>query len=99
MSALSEFRTRLITGLKAAKAPSDFRTCPITGLKVYASGERLIKANAVVAVVFFLFGLAAVIPVLLNRTLGPEVVSATTYYAALFIHGWNMLTYIPHTLS
>ena len=35
-------------------AASIFRTCPTTGLKVDRSAENLIKANAVVAVVFLL---------------------------------------------
>ena len=33
-----------------------FRICPTTGLKVDRSAENLIKANAVVAVVFLLLG-------------------------------------------
>ena len=33
-----------------------FRTCPTTGLKVDLNAERLIKANAVVAVVFLAIG-------------------------------------------
>ncbi len=41
---------------------TDFRICPTTGLKIHLPAERLIKANAVVAVVFLavggLFGLA-----------------------------------------
>ena len=36
--------------------PSVFRTCPTTGLKVHDAAENLIKANAVVAVVFLLIG-------------------------------------------
>ena len=34
----------------------DFRTCPTTGLGVDRAAERLIKANAVVAVVFLAIG-------------------------------------------
>ena len=36
---------------------NNFRTCPTTGLKVDLAAENLIKANAVVAVVFLLIGL------------------------------------------
>ena len=43
--------TGLIGGI-AAK----FRTCPATGLKVDLAAERLIKANAVAAVVFLAIG-------------------------------------------
>ena len=35
---------------------ADFRICPATGLKVHLPAERLIKANAVVAVVFLAIG-------------------------------------------
>ena len=38
-----------------AKA-AEFRTCPTTGLKVDRAAEKLIKANAVVAVVFLAIG-------------------------------------------
>ena len=33
-----------------------FRTCPATGLKVDLAAERLIKANAVAAVIFLAIG-------------------------------------------
>ena len=33
-----------------------FRTCPTTGLKVDLAAQKLIKANAVAAVVFLLIG-------------------------------------------
>ena len=33
-----------------------FRTCPTTGLKVDLDAERLIKANAVAAVIFLAIG-------------------------------------------
>ena len=35
---------------------TDFRTCPTTGLKVDLAAEKLIKANAVAAVVFLAVG-------------------------------------------
>ena len=35
---------------------SEFRTCPDTGLKVDLAAERLIKVNAVAAVIFLLVG-------------------------------------------
>ena len=35
---------------------SAFRTCPDTGLKIHLPAQALIKANAVVAVVFLLIG-------------------------------------------
>ena len=35
---------------------TEFRTCPTTGLKVDLTAEKLIKANAVVAVIFLAIG-------------------------------------------
>ena len=49
-----------------------FRTCPETGLKIDRAAETLIKANAVVAVVFLaiggLFGLLVALPAGLPST-------------------------------
>ncbi len=70
-----------------------FRTCPATGLSLFAETERLVKANAVAAVVFFLLGLLWQIPSILNRWLGPEVVSPQAYYQATWLQGWNMLIF------
>ena len=37
-------------------AETKFRTCPATGLKIDVAAERLIRANAVAAVVFLAIG-------------------------------------------
>jgi cytochrome c oxidase subunit 1 len=37
-----------------ATASTEFRTCPDTGLKIHLPAEALIKANAVMAVIFLL---------------------------------------------
>ncbi|MCZ7594750.1 MAG: hypothetical protein M5U16_07400 [Hyphomicrobium sp.] len=49
--ALAATETGIIGGI-AAK----FRTCPVTGLKIDLAAQRLIKANAVAAVIFLAIG-------------------------------------------
>jgi cytochrome c oxidase subunit 1 len=70
---------------------SDFRTCPTTGLKVHLPAENLIKANAVVAVVFLaiggLFGLLAA----LTRWQAVHILPADWFYLALTAHGLDAL--------
>ncbi|UCH52713.1 MAG: cbb3-type cytochrome c oxidase subunit I [Pseudomonadota bacterium] len=70
---------------------SDFRTCPTTGLKVHSAAENLIKANAVVAVVFLaiggLFGLLAA----LTRWQAVHILPADWFYLALTAHGLDAL--------
>jgi len=73
-----------------AQSP-DFRTCPSTGLRIHRSAETLIKANAVVAVVFLavggLFGLA----VALTRWPAVHLLPADMFYLALTAHGLDVL--------
>lgn len=69
------------------------RTCPATGLKIFAGAETLVRANLGLAVLFFTLGLAWMVPTLLNRALGPEVIPPGLYYPALFLHGWNMIIF------
>lgn len=68
-----------------------FRTCPTTGLRIHDSAERLIKANAVVAVVFLavggLFGLA----VALTRWPAVHLLPADWFYLVLTAHGLDVL--------
>jgi cytochrome c oxidase subunit 1 len=70
---------------------SDFRTCPTTGLKIHLPAENLIKANAVVAVVFLaiggLFGLLAA----LTRWQAVHILPADWFYLALTAHGLDAL--------
>lgn len=70
-----------------------FRTCPITGLEVHRSAERLVRANAVVAVVAFLIGVIAAIGLVLTRWQAVHLLSATWYYRLLTAHGLNMLIF------
>jgi hypothetical protein len=45
----------------------DYRTCPTTGLGVDRSAEKLIKANAVAAIIFLAIGLPAGRPCIFCR--------------------------------
>ncbi len=75
----------------AQTGPGSFRTCPTTGLRIHSSAETLIKANAVVAVVFLavggLFGLA----VALTRWPAVHLLPAEMFYLALTAHGLDVL--------
>lgn len=68
-----------------------YRLCPVTGRRIYSSAEKLIKANAFVAVVFLavggLFGLA----VALTRWQGVHLLDAEFFYLALTAHGFDVL--------
>ena len=46
---------------------SQFRTCPATGRRIHRSAERLIKVNAVVAIVALLVGAIAALLLVLTR--------------------------------
>lgn len=70
-----------------------FRICPATGLKIHRDAERLIKVNAVTAVVFFLVGVLAAIGLALTRWQAVHLLSATWYYRILTAHGLNMLIF------
>lgn len=77
----------------ASARVATYRVCPVTGLKVFREAERLIQAVAVAAVVSLLIGGVAALLVVLNRWLGPEVVSPSRYYMWIALHGWNMLVF------
>jgi cytochrome c oxidase subunit I len=68
-----------------------YRTCQTTGLRVYQSAENLIKANAVVAVVFLLVGGIFGIMVALTRWKAVHLLPADWFYLALTAHGINLL--------
>jgi len=68
-----------------------FRTCPTTGLKVDRSAENLIKANAVVAVVFLLIGGLFGLSVALTRWPTVHLLPADWFYLALTAHGFDVL--------
>ena len=68
-----------------------FRICQTTGLRVYKSAENLIKANAVVAVVFLLVGGLFGLMVALTRWKAVHLLPADWFYLALTAHGINLL--------
>jgi len=73
-----------------AKA-AEFRTCPTTGLKVDRAAEKLIKANAVVAVVFLAVGGLFGLLVALTRWPAVHFLPADMFYLALTAHGLDVL--------
>jgi cytochrome c oxidase subunit 1 len=70
---------------------AEFRTCPTTGLKVCLSAERLIKANAVVAIVFLAIGGLFGLLVALTRWPAVHFLPADWFYLALTAHGFDVL--------
>lgn len=70
-----------------------FRICGVTGLKVDPQAEKLIKLNAVVAVVCFLIGVSAAIGLVLTRWEAVHLLDAQMYYRFLTLHGLNMLIF------
>ncbi len=69
----------------------EFRICPTTGLKVHAAAENLIKANAVVAVVFLAIGGLFGLMVALTRWQAVHLLPADWFYLALTAHGFDVL--------
>ena len=74
-------------------ANASFRTCPDTGLKVHLPAEALIKANAVVAVVFLLLGGVLGLLVALTRWQGPHLLPDDAFYGVLTAHGIDVLLF------
>ena len=68
-----------------------FRTCPTTGLKVDLNAEKLIKANAVAAVVFLAIGGLFGLLVALTRWPAVHILPADWFYLALTAHGLDVL--------
>ncbi len=68
-----------------------YRICQTTGLRVYKSAENLIKANAVVAVVFLAVGGLFGLMVALTRWKAVHLLPADWFYLALTAHGIDVL--------
>jgi cytochrome c oxidase subunit 1 len=83
---IASVETGIIGGI-AAK----FRTCPATGLKIDLAAERLIKANAVAAVVFLLIGGVLGLMVALTRWPAVHLLPSDLFYLALTAHGIDVL--------
>ncbi len=84
--AMADAETGIIGGI-AAK----FRTCPATGLKIDLAAERLIKANAVAAVVCLLVGGLFGLLVALTRWPAVHLLPADMFYLVLTAHGLDVL--------
>ncbi len=72
---------------------AQFRTCPVTRLRVDLAAERLIKANAVAAVVFLAIGGLLGLLVALTRWPAVHLLDSETFYAVLTGHGLNVLLF------
>ena len=75
--------------IKGAKA--DYRVCGVTTLKVDMQTERLIIANAVMAVVCLVLGGIAALLIALTRWQAIHLLDATWFYRLLTLHGVDML--------
>ncbi|OAN44686.1 cytochrome C oxidase subunit I [Paramagnetospirillum marisnigri] len=68
-----------------------FRTCGLTGLKIHDEAEKLIKANAVVAIVVLAIGGLMGLLVALTRWPSVHLLPADLFYLALTAHGIDIL--------
>ncbi len=75
----------------AKDAKDDYRECPVTTLKVDMHAERLIIANAVMAVVTLTIGGIAALLIALTRWQAVHLLDATWFYRLLTLHGIDML--------
>jgi len=74
-------------------ANENFRVCPDTGFKVFETTEKLIKANAVVAIVFLAIGGLFGLLVALTRWQAIHLLPADLFYLALTAHGADVLLF------
>ncbi|MBT4219443.1 MAG: cytochrome C oxidase subunit I, partial [Rhodospirillaceae bacterium] len=70
---------------------AEFRTCPDTGFKIDLAADKLIKWNAVTAVVFLLVGGLFGLLVALTRWPAVHLLPADWFYLALTAHGLDVL--------
>jgi len=70
-----------------------YRICPETGLKVFFTTEKLIKINAVVAVVFLAIGGLFGLLVALTRWPAVHILPPDLFYLALTAHGADVLVF------
>ena len=74
-------------------ATTTYRTCPRTGLQYEAQAEKLMIANAFMAVVALLVGGILAIGVVLTRWPAVHWLAADTFYMVLTAHGIDMLIF------
>lgn len=70
-----------------------YRTCPASGLLFHEPAEKLMRWNAVAAVVSLLVGGILAIGVLLTRWPAVHLLPADWFYLALTAHGLDMLVF------
>lgn len=70
---------------------AQFRTCPDTGFAIDLNADKLIKWNAVTAVVFLLVGGLFGLAVALTRWPAVHLLGADDFYLALTAHGFDVL--------
>ena len=70
-----------------------FRTCPTTGLRVHRTGDLLIRAHAVCAILAMVLGVIAAFGLVLTRWQAVHLLSAQWYYRLLTVHGMSMLIF------
>ncbi len=75
----------------SAPAQTKFRTCPVTALKVDLAAEKLIKANAVTAIVFLAIGGLFALLLAFTRWQAVHLLPADWFYRLLTAHGLDML--------
>ncbi|MGE5732955.1 MAG: cbb3-type cytochrome c oxidase subunit I [Gemmatimonas sp.] len=81
------------TGYAPSDARAAYRTCPVTGFRIHLGAERLVKVNAVVAIVALLVGATAALLLALTRWQAVHLLPAVWYYRILGVHGMNMLIF------
>lgn len=74
-----------------AGAKDEYRACPVTTLKVDIHTERLVIANAVMAVVCLVLGGIAALLIALTRWQAIHLLDAVWFYRLLTLHGIDML--------
>ncbi len=72
-------------------ATAIFRACPTTGLRVERDAEKLIRWNAVAAVVFLAIGGTFALTVALTRWPAVHLLPPDWFYLALTAHGFDAL--------
>jgi len=82
-----------VTAATADALTPGWRTCPITSRRIDAQAEKLIRVNAVVAVVALLVGAVAALLLALTRWQAIHLLPAEWYYRILGVHGMNMLIF------
>jgi cytochrome c oxidase subunit 1 len=72
---------------------ASYRTCRFSGLRIEANAEKLIKVNAVAAVVFLMLGGLMGLLVALTRWPAVQLLPADWFYLVLTGHGANVLLF------